>query len=690
MEKKEKKEKKENTIISLKYFNIIQLLNEFYLNYLKTYHSISKEYHTKIYNLQKENNTKMKEIINKMDKNESTDFSQIIKFINVLPNIIDLFLENLGYLIKDLEKEMKSHKNFLEEKKILVSKFKSQFEEAKNDYIKKENEIYKLQNSFFNNMTNLEEIIYKFYSSQESKKTNKIKIDKNKNGINININVRNSVTMEQVNNQINNTKKIEKNYKEIIESAKIFQDNYIQLENSSSENIKGIIIDISLQLKQSIMNLLMPLKNIFKIPDKEIDNCLPDLISTDGKKNINTAMNDYFEKNIIPKKEYVIKKYDLQVLKTDLIEDNRNKNINKNNKFFKINFVGKKNDLSKGETKVSMFEDGLEEMPFINDEFALHTTRKMIKNFELINNKGFDIKIEEEKATTKKLSKKIVFNFKKPIKNRNNKKENKNNEKENNIEKKNNINNIKNNINNNIENNIINNDNKIIEDSIENDNNDDEFVIIDSDKDLISISEEEIKLFEILLNKHHNRIIFNQTLNEFRTTGKLIIPKMVFEIVGKFYNIILNTVKRDNDIQSARNVILLSQTYYTLENGKKKYLQELIINNELFKDIKFWEDLLDLELTKEIKKLYKIEENNQKLNFEGVFELDPHKFDNLAFSQIITISDNMINFGVDKETIYKLIEPKIESFKMSQENIQNIKNILDQRFKEKKEEEENK
>ena len=104
-------------LLTLKYFNIIQLLNEFYLNYLKTYHSISKEYHTKIYNLQKENNTKMKEIINKMDKNESTDFSQIIKFINVLPNIIDLFLENLGYLIKDLEKEMKSHKNFLEEKK---------------------------------------------------------------------------------------------------------------------------------------------------------------------------------------------------------------------------------------------------------------------------------------------------------------------------------------------------------------------------------------------------------------------------------------------------------------------------------------------------------------------------------------------------------------------------------------------
>lgn len=655
----DKKDKKENTIISLKYFNNIKNFNDLYLNYLKSYHSISKEYHTKIYNLQKENNTKTKEIISKLDKNESTDFSQIINFVNVLPKIIDLYLENLGYLLKDLEKEMKSYKTFLKEKEILINKFKAQFEESKNDYIKIENEINKLKNLFMSNMTNLEQNIYNFYSTQNEKSSSKKIIDKKKNVININLNIKNTITMDQINIQINNTQKLEKNYKEIIESTKIFQDNFIQSESSSSENIKNIILDISLQLKQSIMNILIPIKNNLKIPETEIDSCLPELISTDGKKNIEIAMKNYFENNIIPKKVYVPKKYELQVLKTEFQEEDKSKN-NNNNKFFKINFRGNKADLTKGEKKVSIFEDGLEEMHFINDEYALFTTKKMMKNFLLINSKGFDIQTEEEKTTAKKLSMKIVFNFKKSKKKVSDKKENINIENNNNLENK---------------------DNFIIDDdNIDSDNND-EFVIIDKDKDLISITEEEAKLFEILLDKHYNRIIFMQILNEFRTTGKLEIPKRVYEIVGKLFNFILGTVKRDNDIHTGRNVILLSQTYYTMENDKKKYVQELLINNELFKDMKFWEDLLDLELNKEIKRTFMVEENNNK-NFDVIINLNPQKFDNLAFSQILTISDNMISFGLDKETVYKLMDPKFKSFKLSEQNIETIKNILESRYQE--------
>ena len=288
-----------------------------------------------------------------------------------------------------------------------------------------------------------------------------------------------------------------------------------------------------------------------------------------------------------------------------------------------------------------------------------------MKNFQLINSKGFDIQIEEEKTTAKKLSMKIVFNFKKSKKKASDKKENINIEKNNSSESK---------------------DNLIIDDDkIDNDNND-EFVIIDTDKDLISITEEEAKLFEILLDKHYNRIIFMQILNEFRTTGKLEIPKKVYEIVGKLFNIILGTVKRDNDIHTGRNVILLSQTYYTMENEKKKYVQDLLINNELFKDMTFWEDLLDLELSKEIKRTFMVEENNNK-NFDVIINLNPHKFDNLAFSQILTISDNMISFGLDKETIYKLMEPKFKSFKLSEQNIETIKNILESRYQEREKEE---
>ena len=135
----------------------------------------------------------------------------------------------------------------------------------------------------------------------------------------------------------------------------------------------------------------------------------------------------------------------------------------------------------------------------------------------------------------------------------------------------------------------------------------DEFIIINTDEEIINITEDEINLFEILLDKHYNRIIFLQQLNKFRATGKIIIPKKIGEIIAKFFNIILNTVKRDNDIHSGKNIILLSQTYYILDNNKKKYLQELVWEHQIFQDMKFWEDLLNLEINKEINKFIKVE-----------------------------------------------------------------------------------
>ena len=202
----------------------------------------------------------------------------------------------------------------------------------------------------------------------------------------------------------------------------------------------------------------------------------------------------------------------------------------------------------------------------------------------------------------------------------------------------------------------------------------------------MSITEQEIKKFEQLLDKHHNRIIFLQNLNGFRSSGNLVIPKKVYEIIGKLFNIILNTVKRDDDIYSAKHVILLSLTYYTTENDKKIYLQKLLLDNELFKDNKFWEDLLDLEISRELKRLANIEElkfKNGNIS-EMITEKNPRKLKDLFFSQILTASDNMVSFGIDKEKIFNLIDTKIKSFNLSQDIGNNIKKIIEDRINEKK------
>ena len=155
----------------------------------------------------------------------------------------------------------------------------------------------------------------------------------------------------------------------------------------------------------------------------------------------------------------------------------------------------------------------------------------------------------------------------------------------------------------------------------------------------------------------------------------------MWDIIVNFFNIILETVKRDNDIHSGKNVILLSQTYFIKENGKQKYIQILIKDNKIFKDIKFWEDFLDSEINREIKRLANIEKNNlsEEMNIEGIKQMSEEKYGNLAFGQIATISDNMLSFGLNKEQIYKIIEPKIKYFQLKQEYIDIIKNLIEKK-----------
>ena len=669
---------KENTIVSLEYFNIIKNINNNYLNYIKSYHSLTKEFAQKLYTIQQNNDKKTKEILSNISKEQSDNLSFIIKYENVFPKIFQQHLDNLYNFIINLEKEIKSHETFLNEKKKLVNKYQNEFEEVKHKFTKKKNDIEKSEKSFLNNISKLEETIYEYYTQKEKGKEKKEHKKMNIatkiiSGININNN-QNIITEEQINNNIKSTLKLENEYKESIQSGNLLQDNYIKIDNSSSENIKKIILDLSNEFKLSIMNILVPMKNSFQIPFSEIEKFLSESSKLEEEKTIDKTLKEHFENNMIKKEEYIPKKYDLKVLKN---EKNKNEHNKKSNKLFSslnLNIFKKKSEtsLSKTEKKVSVLEDGLEVMNFIDDENALLTTKKMIHNFKLINDGGYKLDEEVEKMTSKKLINKIFANFKRQ-------------RKKNSSDDKDNVNKIK-------ENDIFDNLEELEEENINNKDKDkDEFIIINTDEEIINITEDEINLFEILLDKHYNRIIFLQQLNKFRATGKIIIPKKIGEIIAKFFNIILNTVKRDNDIHSGKNIILLSQTYYILDNNKKKYLQELVWDHQIFQDMKFWEDLLNLEINKEINKFIKVEEkkqNKENLNLEGIKDMDQKKLSTLYFSQFVTICDNMISFKVSKEDIYKLIESKINEYKMTQEVVDNIKNVVEIRIKEQKEENE--
>ena len=263
------------------------------------------------------------------------------------------------------------------------------------------------------------------------------------------------------------------------------------------------------------------------------------------------------------------------------------------------------------EDKISKLEDGLGFSYLINDEISYLTIKRM-KIFELINIKDLDLIKESEKIKMYQLTLKLFSNIKKD------------------------------------------------ETEINND---------------INIEQKDIELIESFLKKHHCKIVFLQKLSKFRVKGNYYLNKKMFEIFSKFFNHILNDIKEDDDVFSAKNIIVLSQTYYTKENDKKIYLQEDVKNHDIFKNINFWEKLFNFFIEKETQK-YKNTKDINEIN-ENNIEDNNNNYSKIAYGQIMTICNNMIEFGLNKNDIYKVIEPKIKYYKLDEDLINNIKCVLE-------------
>ena len=191
-------------------------------------------------------------------------------------------------------------------------------------------------------------------------------------------------------------------------------------------------------------------------------------------------------------------------------------------------------------------------------------------------------------------------------------------------------------------------------------------------------TEEEIDQLDKLLDKHHNRVVFLQQLSEFRNKGKFEISQKTFDIFDKLFNTMINTVQRDNDFHSVKNAIIISQTYYLKgeKENDKIYLQKRIQNNEIFKSQKFWEEFLEFSINKEIVNCVSNDVKSGNILKENRRETED-KMSNIAFSQIVPYTDNMKEFGLDKEIIKQVVFPRMEKYKMSDELIESIKGIID-------------
>ena len=572
----------ENVTKSLEYFNSLKNISSAFLEYIKQYQFISVEYHQKLLLLNTTHQANISIISHKIQK-ANLEFNSIFDFINTIPKIMDSYIENLLFFTEELSKQISL---FDEVKTIeqIVSTCETQFNDFKKDLINKTEELNNTKNNFFSEMEKTEISTYEYYYLDPKYNQNIPDKFKGENIIHI--------TEGEMNMKILDTKELENRYKEKINEGRNKEKKFVENSKFHSENIKKSANELMEKMKKLVLNILMALKNNFKLPEIEINMYLPKLIKLDQNIKLDEIIEKHFINQKIEKFLFNAEIYDMKVFKKIKRK--------KDNKII----------IEEIEDKIVELEDGLGKTLLINDQISLLTIEKM-KIFDLINIKELNLDIEKEKMSMDKITIKLLSNIK------------------------------------------------------------NEEII----KNELDITQEELDLIQSNLEKHHNRIIFLQKLSKFRVLGNYYISKALYTILSKYFIQILNEIKKDNDMFSAKNVIVLSQTYYIKENENEEnkiYLQEAIKDHELFKETLFWENLFNFFMSKEIQKLRRSTYMKDKKEEE-----EKSHYGKLAFGQIMTICNNMKDFGFNKEDINKIIQPKIEYYKLDENLINNIKIVLD-------------
>ena len=567
----------ENIIITDNYYIFLKQISEEYLKYITNYKIATGEYLKKIsLNQQKyspkllENNTQLKNI----------NSNHIISLTSIVPKVVEQQMINIEYFVEGFDEKLEKFEKFIKEKIIEYTDYQNSFKEIKNELTKKYKEIEKIKGNFMTNINIAEENIHKFYIKQNDnkKKTNSklniSQIDTNNHELYVSFE-------DQVNNSIQKTKKLEEEYKTNIILVKNYEKNYIEAIENTREKGRNILSEIANRLKDLISDVLVFLRNSFKIPLSEIDTYINEIVSLDEYSKFDKLIkSSYKNYNIL--KPINTEKYTLTFFKA-----NQNNNINN------INITNNNN---------SIIEEGLQEMDFVQEEEIFMTIKKMIENFELLDKKNFDLVVEEEKLRCKYLTLKILSFA--PT-------------------------------------------NKLYANQIS------------------KITLDEVEEIDDMLQKKMNRVIFIQKLSQFRTRGIFEFPEREYNILSRLFNKIVKIIESEQDYESAINIIILSQTYYLIKNNQKEYLQKTIMNNELFKTKKFWETFVNYSINKEIELSQKTDEKN------GVVINDKkekeEKYSNIVSAQLVPITVNMIDFGLDINIVEEIILPIIKQYKISTE-----------------------
>ena len=193
--------------------------------------------------------------------------------------------------------------------------------------------------------------------------------------------------------------------------------------------------------------------------------------------------------------------------------------------------------------------------------------------------------------------------------------------------------------------------------------------------------EEKKKLLE-LVKKKENREIFLSRLNKIRSYGNFEYPKKVFDEILSVFQIILDEIEVDQDPFSFQFCLILSQTFYFLENGQKQYFCKFLNSHNVFHNPEMWEKLTDYMIKEKTDKYNDIEYQVQNKKYSDDENKKKEKINQIIFAQLISVSNNMCDFNFDVDMAEKIMMEYIKRYELEETYTQMIMDIIDNKRKE--------
>ena len=203
--------------------------------------------------------------------------------------------------------------------------------------------------------------------------------------------------------------------------------------------------------------------------------------------------------------------------------------------------------------------------------------------------------------------------------------------------------------------------------------------ILNNNENIIFTEEDKMKIFNYI-NEEWGQKYFLYYLSKLRTSGNFCKGEELVKFLAEILKKILFFAKNNLDYESAKNCIILSQTYYYEEKNtsKKIYLVELISENEWLKMPEFWRNIIDVNINEDIKNIKNINDNNEKISQKSYEE----SITNTVFGKVISYINNMKDFMIEDKIIVKIADEFVEKYKIRKdlsnhiyENISNEKEV---------------